>query len=223
VLADARRDLVPLGRAGAIDPVIAGPLSDAGATSHHAVARVLPHLDAEATVAVIGIGGLGVYIVQLLRALSEARILAVDLAESRLDTARRYGAADAFVGVDRSTAKSLRAASDGGVDVVIDVVGTDETMAAGIAAMRPGGAFALVGAAGGALAAPWFSTLPREADIFTFQGSCRSDVEAVVALAEAGKIEIPVQRFSLDDAASAYAALDAGTLTGRAIVVPWDV
>ncbi len=42
----------------------------------------------------------------------------------------------------------------------------------------------------------------------------------VPALAEAGRIRPHVQRFTLDNATDAYEAMRAGTLEGRAVIVP---
>jgi len=42
----------------------------------------------------------------------------------------------------------------------------------------------------------------------------------VVALAEAGKIRAKVERYTLDNAAQAYVDMAAGTLHGRAVIVP---
>jgi propanol-preferring alcohol dehydrogenase len=62
--------------------------------------------------------------------------------------------------------------------------------------------------------------LPRDAEIFTFQGSSRSDVEDVLALADTGHLVIDIERYPLDDVADAYAALERGGLRGRVVVVP---
>lgn len=68
------RNLVPLGDA---DPVAAAPLADAGLTPYHAVKRALPHLAGGGRSAlVIGLGGLGLIGVQVLRALTGATIIA---------------------------------------------------------------------------------------------------------------------------------------------------
>jgi alcohol dehydrogenase, propanol-preferring len=83
-----------------------------------------------------------------------------------------------------------------------------------------GSSVALVGAAGGQLQRPWYGTLPRDGTITTFQGSDLADAAAVLALAEAGRLQIPVERFSLDDVVEAYRALEAGGLSGRVVVVP---
>jgi propanol-preferring alcohol dehydrogenase len=218
LLVDDRRALLPIGR---LDPGLAGPLTDAGATSHHAVARVLPRLRDEGSVVVLGVGGLGGYIVQILRARSPARIVAVDPDPSRRDLAVRYGADVVVDGVDEGTGRQLRAilGSDG-ADAVLDVVGSDATISCGVRALAPGGAFGLVGAAGGTLRKPWYGTLPRDGELFTFQGSDLSDARAVLDLAAAGRIVVDVVPFALDDVADAYDALEAGGLVGRIVVRP---
>ena len=53
----------------------------------------------------------------------------------------------------------------------------------------------------------------------TYWGSV-TELYEVVALAEAGKIRAHVERYSLDDAAKAYEDMAAGTLHGRAVIVP---
>ena len=75
MLVPAARLLVPLGE---LDPVDAAPLTDAALTPYHAVKRSLPFLTPGATAVAIGIGGLGHMGVQILRALTAARIIAVD-------------------------------------------------------------------------------------------------------------------------------------------------
>lgn len=255
VLVDAVRDLLPL---GALDPRHAGPLTDAGATSHHAVRRVrhalgtrdvrrgdptstvpfserseaivrhdqAPSAEAsrpDSVAVVIGIGGVGSFVVQILAAVTDARIVAVDLDPTRRDHAVALGAHATIDGGAERLGRTIRAhAAEGldGVDAVIDVVGTDATISAGIAALRRGGAFCLVGAAGGGYPRPWMGGLPRDATVTTIQGSARADATAVIDLAAAGRIRVDVEEHPLDRVADAYAALDAGTLTGRAVVIP---
>ena len=217
VLVDDARAVVPI---GTLDPVLAAPLTDAGATSHHAVARVLPRVGDDGTVAVIGVGGLGAFAVQVLRARTSARIVAVDPDPVRRELAARFGAAEVLDDVGARGEALAAAVGAGGADAVIDLVGTDDTIAAGIGAVGAGGAFALVGAAGGTLRRPWYPTLPRDGEVLTFQGSDLADLRGVVELAAAGAIEVPVVPYALADVADAYAALEAGGLAGRVVVGP---
>jgi len=218
VLADAPRDIIKL---TSLDPVTAGPLTDAGATSYHAIRRVLPKLLPGSTAVVIGAGGLGGFAVQLLRALTVAVVIAVDTNAARLTVAGDLGAHEVLTGVDAGTADRVRQLTGGhGADAVLDFVGVDTTIEAGLAAVRRCGAFALVGAAGGTLRRPWFATLPREADIFTFQGSTIADAQEVIALAEAGRIRSDVDVFAFHRVSEAYEQLEQGRLHGRAVVTP---
>lgn len=215
---DPARALVAL---GALDPTDAGPLSDAAATSHHAVARLAPRLAPDATVLVIGAGGLGVMTVQILRALTPARIVALDPNPIRRGVAVASGAHDVVDGVDDATPGRLRdLLGNDPVDGVIDLVGTDATIALGADTVAAGGGWVVVGAGGGTLRRPWFGGLPRDVEVVSFQGSDLADLRAVVDLAAAARIEVTTERFALDDVAAAYVALAAGTLQGRAVVVP---
>lgn len=219
----ARADeLIPLGE---LDPTTAGTLTDAGATSFHAVSRVMDRMARvgvdSPSVAVFGVGGLGGFTVQILAALDAGTIVAVDPDEGRRARAIELGAHHAIDGVDAGTRRALAdIVGPDGADAVIDIVGTDDTIAQGLRSLARGGCFALVGAAGGTLAAPWFSTLPHEAEVFTFQGSSRAHVEGVIALARSGRVVVDAERFALADVEVAYQRMRAGTLDGRAVVVP---
>lgn len=219
VLVDDVRALMPL---DTLDPRAAGPLTDAGATSYHAVSRLLPRLHRDGTAVVLGVGGLGAFVVQILRALSPpARVVALDPSAHRRAVATRYGAHEVIDGVDDATPDALRALLGAqGADVVIDLVGTDATIAAGLDALGPGGGYALVGAAGGTARRPWYGGLPRDGEAFTFQGSDLADARAVIALAGNGRVRVDVDPYDLVDVAAAYDALASGSLTGRAVVAP---
>jgi alcohol dehydrogenase, propanol-preferring len=218
VVADAARSVLPL---NSLDPLAAAPLTDAGATSYHAVKRALHLLEPGSNAVVLGAGGLGAYAIQFLRALSPAKVIAVDQRPARLDYARELGAGETFAGVDGETVGRVRELTSGeGAELVLDFVGIDSSIAAGLASVRSGGAFALVGASGGSFKSPWMGGLPKDADIFTFQGSCISDAQAVMTLAEEGLIRSDVDVFPLERVAEAYEALDNGELRGRAVVTP---
>ena len=70
------RYLVPLGD---LDPVDAAPLADAAMTPYHALRNSRRVLRPGSTAVVVGVGGLGHVAVQLLKALTETRIIAVDV------------------------------------------------------------------------------------------------------------------------------------------------
>ncbi|MBS0378716.1 MAG: NAD(P)-dependent alcohol dehydrogenase [Proteobacteria bacterium] len=218
VLIDTARPLI---RLKTLDPRTAGPLADAGATSMHALERVRARLGEGSTAVVIGAGGLGSFAVQLLRQLTPARVIAVDINPTRLDYARRLGAHETVAGVRPSTAADLRALTGGaGADVVLDFVGIDDTIESGLASLRRTGAYGLIGAGMGRLNRPWFHLLPRDGEVFSFTGSTIADLEQVVALAEAGRLVNETETFAFSAVPEAYRRLDRGELLGRAVVVP---
>ena len=211
----------PLIALRSLDPRTAGPLADAGATSMHAVRRVLPRLSAGSTAVVIGAGGLGSFAVQLLRTLTSCRVIAVDVNPARLDYAKSLGAQETLQGVNPGSAAELRSLSGGaGADVVLDFVGIDATIEGGLAALRRTGSYGLIGAGMGRLNQPWFHLLPKDGEVFNFTGSTIADLKDVVALAEAGKLRNDTEHFSFEQVPEAYARLNAGTLSGRAVVTP---
>jgi alcohol dehydrogenase, propanol-preferring len=212
---DARL-LVPLGD---LDPRDVAPLSDAALTPYHAIKSTLPLLAPGAWTVVIGVGGLGHMAVGLLRAVSPAQVIAVDVDESKLELARQVGA-DETIAAGESAAGEIRELTHGlGAMVVYDCVGSDETMRLATAVARAGGAVEVIGLAGGTLAFG-FGALPLDCSLtIPYWGSVVELME-VLDLARAGKIRVHVERFALERVADAYASLRAGTLQGRAVITP---
>jgi propanol-preferring alcohol dehydrogenase len=210
----ARRDVVPI---GSLDPMQAAPLTDAGATSYHAVRRVLPKLRPGSTAVVIGVGGLGGYAVQWLRLLSPARIVAVESREERLSVARDLGADDALPSGEGLSKRLREAVGDDGADAILDFVGTDQTMNAAIRNAATLGSVAIVGQGFGT-AQIRFGQLAHDCDVFIPQGAPIAELAEVIALAQTGEVVVETEQFAFDDTPAAYDRLKAGTLQGRAVV-----
>jgi propanol-preferring alcohol dehydrogenase len=216
MLVPSTRYLVPLGD---LDPVEAAPLTDAALTPYHAIKRSLPLLIPGSTAVVVGAGGLGHMAIQILDALSPARIVAVDVNAKALELARDVGAAETVL-MDDDAVEQVRTSTGGlGADVVLDFVGIDETLRFGAGAARSLGHLTLVGIGGGTLPIGFF-TVPYELSVATTYWGSIPELIEVIALARAGKIRAHVQRFSLEDAPMAYQRMRAGELHGRAVVVP---
>jgi alcohol dehydrogenase, propanol-preferring len=206
---------------GDLDPRNAAPLTDAGATSYHAVRKVLHKLTPGSTAVVIGSGGLGAFAVQLLRVLSPATVIAVDSSEARLAYAAELGAHYGVSGVDSETVNVLRRLTNGEMaTAVLDFVGIDTTISAGITATQPFGTYGVIGSNGGTFKRAWYGGLPRDGEVIHFQGSSIADADEVVRLAEQGLIRSDADLFELSNVTAAYEALHSGTLRGRAVVTP---
>ena len=60
----------------------------------------------------------------------------------------------------------------------------------------------------------------HDADLFNPQGSTIAELHEVIALAKSGEVVVEVEQFSFDEVVEAYDRLKAGTLNGRAVVLP---
>lgn len=210
---------VPLGD---LDPVSAAPLADAGLTSYHAVKRALPHLSPGTAAIVIGVGGLGLVAVQLLRALTGCRIVAVDRRREALDAALEAGA-DAALLADGRTATDVRDAAGGRpAGLVLDFVGVDATLGLAAASVAAGGHLSVLGVGGGTL--PFrFGVIPFETTVVFSNWGTRAELAEVVELARAGVLRVDVEPVRLEDVPAAYERLESGAVRGRVVAVPqWE-
>jgi propanol-preferring alcohol dehydrogenase len=216
MLVPQARWLVPLGD---LDPVEAAPLTDAGLTPYHAIKRSLHLLTPGSTAVVIGAGGLGHMAIQILKAMSAAQVVAVDLKQEALDLARSMGA-DHAVPSDDAAADAIRDVTGGkGADLALDFVGADPTVALAAQVVRSLGHATIVGIGGGTFAFGFFS-VPYEVSLATTYWGSLPELSEVLELARRGLIKAHIERYPLTDAVGAYDKLHAGELEGRAVIVP---
>jgi propanol-preferring alcohol dehydrogenase len=219
LLVPAARHLVPL--PDGLEVVAAAPLTDAGLTPYHAVRRSQAKLGPVSSAVVIGAGGLGHLAVQVLKATTAARVVAVDPREPARAAALR-GGADLAVAPGPDTVAEVRDFTQGlGADVVLDHVGSDDTLAMAAALSRTLGDLTIVGIGGGTLPVSFFS-LPYEASVQTTYWGNRQELVEVLDLGARGLLHAETTLYPLQDAPRAYADLAHGTVTGRAVVVPTD-
>ncbi|MDQ1041339.1 propanol-preferring alcohol dehydrogenase [Streptomyces sp. V3I8] len=216
LLVDDPRHLVPL---DGLDPVAAVPLTDAGLTPYHAIKRSLPKLVPGSTAVVIGTGGLGHVAIQLLRAMTPARVIALDVNEEKLRLARQVGAHEAVLS-DAGAAAAVREITGGvGAEAVFDFVGAQPTLATAGAVTAVEGDITIVGIGGGTLPVG-FGQLPFEVSVSAPYWGSRGELVEVLALARSGAVSVHTETFSLDEAPLAYERLHAGTINGRAVILP---
>ncbi|SOD65456.1 alcohol dehydrogenase, propanol-preferring [Streptomyces zhaozhouensis] len=216
LLVDDARFLQPL---HGLDPVTTVPLTDAGLTPYHAIRRALPKLVPGSTAVVIGAGGLGHVAIQLLRALTPARVVALDVSEEKLALARDVGAHEVVLSDERAAERVRELTGGLGAEGVFDFVGAEPTtaLAGSVAAVEAD--VAIVGLGGGAVPVGINTTAFDVAVAAPYWGS-RSELAEVLELARAGAVEVRVETYSLDEAPAAYERLHAGKVNGRAVILP---
>ena len=217
LLVPATRYLIPLGN---LDPREVAPLSDAGLTSYHAVKRSLHLLGPGSTAVVIGTGGLGQMAIQILRALSAATtIVAVDTSADKLATARQFGADEGLLSGDDTVQRIKHLTGGNGAELVLDLVAINSTLTMAAQMARVLGHLTIVGVGTAALPVN-FHTPPHECSVASpYWGSIPELIE-VITLAQTGKIQMLVERFTLDQADQVYQLLHDGKIRGRAVITP---
>ena len=146
--------------------------------------------------AVIGVGGIGAFIVAGAAAREASPLIAVDLAEHRLATARRLGAHVTIDARDVDLAGAIIEATGGeGAHVVIEASGAPHAPAAALAAARRGGRVLLVG----------LQAEPRTLDLLGF---AVREVDVLTTLAHVCDVDLPEALALLDGHDIAPAVLD---------------
>jgi alcohol dehydrogenase, propanol-preferring len=167
------------------------------------------------TVVVLGVGGLGHYAVQIAR-LMGARVIAVDIARSKLDLAQQLGANIAVDSSQQDVAKAIRAL--GGAHVVINLAPTPAAIAQGAEVLRRGGTLVLVGLPPGSFTLPILQTVAKGIRILTSAVGTRQDLREVLALAAAGRIKTVAETCRLEEINSAFEQIRQGRVAGRLVV-----
>lgn len=203
------------------DPVPLAPYADAGITAYHAVKKIAPLTFPGSVVAVIGIGGLGHFGVQLVKVLTTAKVVAVDTQEERLAFARRLGADHGVLTGQDGGVTGVLDYTNGGADVVIDFVGEKGTPEKALRMLRKGGTYSIVGY-GGTVAPTTLEMVNRELQVVGNLVGTYNDLAELMELAHQGKVEIASQTYSLADANDVLHDLDVGKIVGRAVLMPDD-
>ena len=203
-----------------VDPVRAAPLADAGVTPFRAVRRAEPWLVPGARVLVIGAGALGQFALQLLRLVvprgRELLVAVRELEPARLERATALGADIGLLAVEPA---ATVAALGGRAAVVLDCVGSDDSLAHAADVVAPGGLIVVVGEAGGELRFA-IDRLAPESSITCVAWGSLEDLRTVVRLAERGRLDWTVETMPLERAATAHERLRSGSVDGRIVLVP---
>lgn len=207
-------------RIGDLEPVTAAPLTDAALTPYHAIRVVQDRLVPGATALVIGAGGLGHMAIQLLKVMSAANVIVADIAQAKRDAALELGADAAVDPADGEVAAEIRAlAGQDGAAVVLDLVGTEDSLALAAAASGRQSRVVLIGLAGGSVPFSFFAW-PPEVVLTSSNWGTHNELAEVIALARAGRIHVTVEPHPLADINVAFERLERGQVNGRAVLDP---
>jgi alcohol dehydrogenase len=179
------------------------------------------------SVAVFGLGGVGLAALLGARLAGASRIVAVDVVQDKLDLALDVGATDAILAGGEGTVEDVRKAAGGaGADKVIETVGNAAVLADAYAATKRGGVTVTVGLPhpSQTLSIPAVSLVAEERTLRgSYLGSCvpTIDVPRYVGLYQAGRLPVDrllTHRIELDDINAGFDRLARGQAVRQAVV-----
>jgi alcohol dehydrogenase, propanol-preferring len=213
------RNLVPI--PDGVDFASAAVITCAGMTAVHATK--LSALQIAQTAIVNGIGGVGILVVQAARN-AGARVIAVaDSAEKR-QFALDHGATDGIVIASPADYETLPGrvrdlTSGRGADVFFELVGTTDSMLAGVRSLAKAGRFVSTGYTDQSLSIHPIEFILSETSLVSTVAATRQDLQDALHLAASGAMTVPVAaHYPLDGVTTALDALRARAVLGRQVL-----
>ncbi|MEJ2272033.1 MAG: alcohol dehydrogenase [Candidatus Bathyarchaeota archaeon] len=209
-----------LAKLDGVNPDSATSIACSGLTAYNAIKK--SNKNSPEFLVIVGAGGLGLMGVQIAKAITKAKIICVDLDDSKLETAKEMGADFVVNSKDPETAqKIISICNDKGADSVVDFVNAPPTAKLGLSVLRKRGNLVLVGLFGGSMELS-LVTIPLKS--ITIQGAYTgnyNDMVELLDLTRKGTINpIITKRYTLDEANTALEDLKARKILGRAVINP---
>ena len=209
------RQLVPFPES--VDWADAAVLVDAGITAYHAIDR--SGIKLGESVLIIGVGGVGSYAIQFAK-LAGARVIAVDIADAKVNRALKLGADEVVHGGQENVPEKVRQLTEGwGVECVVDIVGMQKTMGWGIDSLANGGRLVIVGYTPEEYPLSGKQIAQNELQVIGSRCGRQQDLIKVVELVASGKTQtIVTDRLPFERINDALAMLREGKVLGRLVL-----
>jgi 2-desacetyl-2-hydroxyethyl bacteriochlorophyllide A dehydrogenase len=182
---------------------------DVMGTGYHAVAA--PPVRPGDSVAVLGLGPVGLCAVQAAFVAGAAQVIAVDTVEQRLSMARSFGARAVHLTEDDPRA-AVKAGTDGrGVDVAIEAVGSPDALDLAVRMTRKAGAVSVVGVFAERVQVHMGLVWIKGISVHAGQANVVGHLDTVLALLAAGRLDpapLVTHHMALEDAPEAYEIYD---------------
>lgn len=211
---------------GLEDLEAASVLADAGATAMRAVRKVVGVVEDDEYIAVVGLGGVGIFGLQLARLLTGARIVAIDVRSDKLERASKIAKlapGDELVDASRGDVRRLIYEATGGrtLRAVIDFVGSERVFETYIDLLSPQGVYVIVGLGSESVRLPLRRAVTNEIEVRTVMYSSYRELEMLVDLARRGLVNYKdlVEKIKLEDINKALERLSRGEAPYRQVIV----
>jgi D-arabinose 1-dehydrogenase-like Zn-dependent alcohol dehydrogenase len=166
-------------------------ITDAVATPFHALTAT-GRLAAGESVAVFGCGGLGVHAVQLARLAGAGRVAAVDVRPAPLERARALGADLVVNAAEADPVEAVREMTGGlGVDLAVELVGANASIAQAVEAVRTGGRAVVAGLGAEPITVqPPVQFVRREVSLLGSYAFTVGEIATLAGLAASGRLDL---------------------------------
>jgi propanol-preferring alcohol dehydrogenase len=194
----------------------------AGLTAYSALKKCMP-LEADETLVLIGAGGLGLMAVQVVRELTNARVIMLDVDDTKLTTVTELSTSVETLNSSKKDAvAAIMELTDGkGANAVIDFVNNEHTAKSAFGMLAKNGQMVMVGLFGGKITFP--TPVPALKNL-TIRGSYTGSLVELRELIDIIKHKnlrpVPVKTYPMDEAASLLDKVKAGKIVGRAVLTP---
>jgi propanol-preferring alcohol dehydrogenase len=218
VLVPSYKYLVKLG--DEIDTDTSAPLSCSALTAYGAVKN--GNLKPNDNVVIVGTGGLGLMAIQLAKAITGSRIIALDRDDKKLKAAKENGADDIINSKKEDAVKAVMELTGRmGADAVIDFVNASSTVETDMNFLRRRAKVVLVGLFGGELKLNLISMPTRSYKLIGSYTGSINDLIELVSLAKRDIIKpIISNKFKLEEATKALKMLNDGKILARGVINP---
>ena len=200
---------IPLDKAALVG---CGVMTGVGAAIN--TAKIVPG----SSVAVFGCGGVGLSVIQGARLAGAEKIIAVDLSESKLEMAKKFGATHGVCGASDDPVATIQALTGGGADYAFEAVGIAKLMEQANACVRRGGMAVIVGV-GSLTENVSLNALMLSMGAKTLKGCFYGDANPpvdfprLINLYTAGKLNLDdmvTKRYTIDEAPQAFEDMKSG-------------
>ncbi|MBE0408230.1 MAG: zinc-binding dehydrogenase [Anaerolineales bacterium] len=159
------------------------------ATSLHAINK--SRLKPGESVAVFGVGGLGISAIQLARAYGAELVLAVDINPAKLEKAAHYGAVPVNARETDPVAEIKRLTGGRGVDVALELIGLPLTMQQSVQSLAVLGRAAVAGLTEESFQiAPYQEVINKEAELIGVSDHLAQEIPQLLTWASSGKLDL---------------------------------
>jgi len=193
----------------------AAPLLCAGLTVHSAMKK--SDVKAGQKVAIFGVGGLGHLAIQLAKA-KGAEVIAVDVADDKLELARECGADITINAATGQAHREIKKATGGGAHVVMVTSGSRAAYETALRSIRKAGTLAIVGMAPEPVPLSTVAMVSGEYRIVGSAVGSREDLREVLQLASEGKVKCRVETRAFDQVDTVLNEMKEGRLLGRVVL-----